>query len=129
MIEPAPPSQSAAADTGPLTPAQVRWLKIAIVVMAIMIVAGILGVVARMFYLASTRSPQASRASAATTIGTIAPEAKLQLPSGAIIKSMTMDGARLALQYDAPSGAGIAIVDVASGRVVSRWRIEPEPPR
>ena len=120
---------SPAGDGGPLSPGAVRWLKIAIVVMTIMIVLGILGVVARMFYLASTRPPQAARAAGSAVMGGIVPEAKVQLPPGAVIRSTVLDGGRMALTFDAPTGSGIVILDIASGRVLSRWRIEPEPPR
>jgi hypothetical protein len=114
-------------DGGPLSPVQVRWLQIAIVVMGIMIVLGILGVVARMFYLASNRASQPVRSVAGT--GAAVADARVLLPAGATVKSIALDGDRLVLHFDAPTGAGITIVDVGSGRVVSRLRLEPEPPR
>jgi hypothetical protein len=117
------------ADAGPLSPGQVRALQIAIVVMGIMIVLGILGVVARMFYLASNRPPQATRAATAAAGPSLATDARIQLLAGSTVKSVTLDGDRMALHYESATGAGIAIVDLPSGRVVSRFRIEPEPPR
>lgn len=119
----------AGSDGGPLSPAGVRILKIAIVVMGVLIVLGLAGVVARIFYLASTRPPQATRQTAASRALPVVPEATLSLPAGAVIRSVSLDGGSMAVAFDAPAGAGIVIVDVASGRAVSRWHIGPEPPR
>lgn len=117
------PGPDPAIEQGPLSPAGVRMLKIAIVVMGVMIVLGLFGIIARMFYLASTR-PSPTIASS-----TVLAEGRLSLPSGAVVKSTTISGDRLALQYDAPAGSGFVVLDLASGRVISRWRIEPELPK
>jgi hypothetical protein len=111
---------------GPLSPVQVRWLMTAIVVMGILIVLGIVGVIARIFYLSSTPPPAPLRDALPKGVVT---HARLQLPSGAVVRSLALDGDRLALYYEAPAGSGVAIVSVASGRVLSRWSLEPEPPR
>ena len=124
MLDPAP--RSSAVDSGPLSPGQVRALKIAIVVMAILIVLGLVGVIARIMYLASTKPTARPVASQATPS---AVEARIPVPAGAVVKSMTLDGDRMALHFESPTGAGITIVDVASGKVVSRWHLVPEPPR
>ena len=41
-------------------------------------------------------------------------------PAGATVRNLSLSGNRLAVHYDAPSGGGIAIVDLATGRTVQR---------
>lgn len=111
------------ADTGPLSPPQVRALKIAIVVMGIMIVVGLLVIIGRMFYLASNRPPQA------TSTAATASEARIALPAGSTIRGIALDGDRLAIHYESSSGAGIAVMDIAAGRVLGRYSVVPDAPR
>jgi hypothetical protein len=111
-------------DTGPLRPAHVRLLKIAVVVMGLLIVAGMAAVALRIVYLASRPTPQVSSARPG-----LEAQARLALPAGAAIRLMALSGDRLAVHYDAPAGPGIAILDVATGSLVSRIAIVPEPPR
>lgn len=126
MPEPSPETTpTRVAHDGPLNPAQVRWLIVAIVVMGILIVLGVLGVVARMFYLASTATPVPPRAVATA----IVPDSRVQLPSGAAVRHIALDGDRLALHYDGPAGGGVVVVSIATGRVLSRLTLIPEPPR
>ena len=101
-----------------------RMLKVAIVAMGVMVVAGLLTVIGRIVYLASQDGQQASTAS-----GAIAPAARLGLPEGASVRSVALSGDRLAVHYDAPGGSGIAILDLASGRALSRVDIVQEPAR
>jgi hypothetical protein len=111
-------------DTGPLRSAHVRLLKIAVVVMGLLILSGMAAVVLRIVYLASRPTVQTSSAGSG-----LEARARLALPPGAAIRLMALSGDRLAVHYDAPAGPGIAIVDVATGMVVSRIAIVPEPPR
>lgn len=115
-----------AEDTGPLSGGQVRALKIAIVVMGILIVLGLLSVIARIIYLAGKPRAQALAPAGAQQL---ASEPRLTLPPGAAIRNVSLSGDRLAVQYDAPSGSGIAILELDSGRVLSRVRIVPDAPR
>ena len=114
-------SQGAAAASDA---AMQRMLKIAIIAMAVLIALGLLAVVGRMIYLASARGQQAAIVSGAVTTG-----ARLPLPDGAQVRSISLSGDRLAVQYDAPSGAGIAVIDLATGRPLTRVELTPEPPR
>jgi len=113
-----------AADAGPLGGGQVRALKIAIAVMGVLIVVGLLTVIARIIYLAG--KPKAQPASAGSIV---VPDARLALPAGAAIRQVSLSGDRLAVHYEAPAGAGIAILDLATGRVLSRVQVVPDPPR
>ena len=109
---------------GELSPGQVRMLKIAIVVLGVMIVVGVLAVIARIVYLSSERRQQGPVVTTGAAI-----DGRIALPAGATVQSMALDGARLAVHYNSPSGPGIAIVDAATGRLVTRLTIAPEPPR
>lgn len=111
------------ADSGPLTPGQTRWLKIAVVVMGIMIVVGIAVLIGRILYLASQgpRSAAPARAGPAT-------EGSVALPSGATIRNLSLSGDRLAIHYDSPVGTGIAIVELATGRRLHTLEVVTQPP-
>ena len=111
-------------ETGPLRTAHVRLLKVAVVVMGLLILAGMAAVVLRIVYLASRPSAQLSAAGP-----NFESQARLALPPGAAIRQIAIAGDRLAVHYDGPAGPGIAIVDIATGAVVSRVAIVPEPPR
>lgn len=112
------------ADTGPLTPGQVRWLKIAVVVMGIMIVVGIAILIGRILYLAS-QGPRAATAPRAAP----ASEGSIALPSGAIIRNLSLSGDRIAIHYDTPQGGGIVVVDITTGRNLHNLELSPQPPQ
>lgn len=111
-------------ENGALSGGQVRALKIAIVVMGILIVLGLLLVIGRIIYLAGKpRSPSTSVSTSP------AAEPRLALPAGAAIRSVSISGDRLAVHYDTPAGAGIAVLDLETGRTLSRVQIVPDAPR
>lgn len=100
-----------------------RNLKIVVVAMGLLIVLGVLAVVGRIIYLASRGGAQS------TSSGAIASAPRLALPAGAAIRSLSMSGDRLAVHFDASTGSGIAVIDLATGKVLSRVELVPEPPR
>jgi len=103
------------------TPAQIRLLKIAVVGMGIVIVLALIAILARIFYLATARTPQVSH-----NLSQIPADARLGLPAGAAIRAISVSGDRLAVHYEGPAGSGIAILDLASGKPASRITIVPE---
>lgn len=105
----------------------VRALKIAVVGMGIMIVLGVLTVIGRIVYLANQRPAQGGTSPAAS--GRVVANAKLALPSGAQIRQISLSGDRLAVHYESAGTGGIAILDLASGAVLSRVELVPELPR
>lgn len=111
------------ADSGPLTPNQVRWLKIAVVVMGIMIVVGIAILIGRILYLASQGPRQAATVRAHSAV-----DGRVALPAGAVIRNLSLAGDRLAIHYDAPTGTGIAIIDTTTGTRLGHIDIIPTPP-
>jgi hypothetical protein len=95
--------------------------------MGIMIVAGLAVVVGRIIYLASAASKQATVARSAAPAPVVRPgSTQVGLPPGAVVRNMALHGDRLAIHYEAASGAGIVLVDTVTGSVVSRVRIVTE---
>jgi hypothetical protein len=113
-----------ATDSGPLTPTHVRWLKIAVVVMGIMIIVGIAILFGRVLYLASSMPRQGAVSRSMTPA-----DARLVLPTGASVRGMALSGDRLAVHYDGPRGSGILVLDLATGAQVGRFDVVPEVPR
>ncbi len=99
-----------------------RILKLVVASLAILLFAGLAAVVGRVIYIASSAAPQP----AAPTLA-IRPEQSLELPRGATVRSVSLSGNRLAVHYDVGSAAGIAVLDLQTGRMVTNVAIEPKP--
>jgi len=109
------------------TPRQVRVLKIAVIVMGILLVGGFAFVMAAIVYQASKlgdKDVPKGQAPAAVA----APDTPLALPDGATISSMALDGDRLALHLQTSTGPEIAVIDVTTGKVLSRIKINADKP-
>jgi hypothetical protein len=104
----------------PLSDKQVKGLKVAVTVMSITAVLLILAIIGRVIYLVAR--PSAAPKAAAVAAGPRPPMENISvaLPKGAVIRQTTLSGDRMAVQFDAPGGAGIAVIDLASGQVISR---------
>jgi Family of unknown function (DUF6476) len=108
------------------TPRQVRMLKIAVIVMGILLVGGFALVMATIVYQASKLGNNTVRSPAAAALA--APEAALSLPEDATVTSMALDGDRLALHLQTRAGPEIAVIDVTTGKVLSRIKINADKP-
>lgn len=108
----------------PLDDRQVRLLRVAVIVMGVILICGLIAVIGRIGYLVTR-----SGAGTVTSGAPLTAQITAQLPAGATVRHMALSGDRLALHYDAPSGAGIAVVELATGRTLSRINIVPEAPR
>lgn len=107
-----------------LTPPRLRWLKIAVVVMGIIILALMTAIIARIIYMASAKpKPVTNPEGGATTLAPLA-DMTLALPAGAVIRSTTLSGAHLAVQYSAGDQDAITILDLTTGRIASRIKVE-----
>lgn len=104
-----------------------RTLIFIVVFLGLLMVAGIVAVVLRVIYLSSQPATQpASRAvPGADAVKTEAVPLAIALPPGGVVKSLSLAGDRMAVHYEAPTGAGIAVVDVATGAVVRRFNVVP----
>ena len=107
------------------TPRQVRLLKIAVVTMGLMLLAGLGAVIVGMIYQASKvgKKPVSAADPAALESG-IADAGALTVPEGSKVSSMALDGNRLAVHLTTPEGGEIAIVDLTTGRVLSRITLQ-----
>ena len=107
------------------TPRQVRLLKIAVVTMGLMLLAGLGAVIVGMIYQASKvgKTPVSAASPAALESG-IADAGALTVPEGSKVSSMALDGNRLAVHLTTPEGGEIAIVDLTTGRVLSRIKLQ-----
>ncbi len=112
-----------------MSPPYVRLLKIAVAVMGLMIVVGLAAVVLRIVYLAAT--PKGQSATVGARVSGAAPPAttRLAMPPGAAIRHLALSGDRLAVHYESPRGSAIAILDTATGAVITRVDVVPEVPR
>jgi hypothetical protein len=104
-----------------------RVLVFIVAFLGLLIVGGIAAVVLRIIYLSST--PAAQRAAPASGDNSAAAvklgHDRLDLPAGAVVKSISVNGDRLAVHFEAPSQTGIAVVDLATGAVVRRVDVVP----
>jgi hypothetical protein len=138
-----PAETPAAAPGGDIfsDPVFLRNLKIAVVVMALILILGFVAIIARIIYLSSRAPAQPARPAMADApamseqratngpaAGLVA-KGRLDLPQDAAVRALSLSGNRLAVQYDAPAGPGIAILDLESGRTLSRIEIGAEGPR
>lgn len=110
-------------DNGPLGPGQVKALKAAVIIMAILIVVALVTIVARVIYLSSATGDAAPPVS---TSSALIPQHQMALPAGAAIRNMSMHNDRLLVHYETPTGPGAAILDLASGKMLSKIVISNE---
>jgi hypothetical protein len=116
------------ADSGPVpgtvfTKRQVHILKIAVIVMGVLLVGGFAFVLAAIVYQASHPAQDAIAAVAATGEGPRTID--LPMAPGASVAGLALDGDRLAVQLVGPSGPEIAVIDLASGKIVAQVRLKP----
>jgi hypothetical protein len=107
-----------------------RVLVFIVAFLGLLIVAGLTAVILRIIYLSSNAPAQRTISETAARVPGDADASRLALPAGAVVKSVSVGGDRLAVHYGAPSGDGIAVLDLATGAVVRRIDVVPgEPPR
>lgn len=91
-----------------------RNLKIVIAVMTGLLLLGLGAVIVRMAGFAS-----GAKAPAPTAIATPGGEIALELPKGAKVVSVSLNGSRLAVHHESPAGTGITVIDVETGRRIA----------
>jgi hypothetical protein len=117
-------------DSGPVpgtvfTKRQVRILKVAVIVMGVLLVGGFAFVLAAIVYQAS--HPAQDRATANNAVpGQGGRSLELPVPAGASVAGLSLDGNRLAVQLEGPSGPEIAVIDLASGKIVAHVKLKPQ---
>jgi hypothetical protein len=108
------------------TPRQVRILKAAVIAMGILLVGGFVFVLAAIVYQASRPIQVAAGRSAPDSLSQSGLNIDLPVPRDASVSGLALDGSRLAVQLNGSAGAEIAIIDLASGKIVAHVRLKPQ---
>jgi len=108
------------------TPRQVRALKIAVIAMGILLVGGFAVVVAGIVYQASQLGEKTTEAPAPPVRVLPGVQAEVAMPQGATVTSMALDGDRLALHLTTSTGPEVVIIDVPTGKVISRIKLRAQ---
>ncbi len=108
------------------TPRQVRLLKIAVIVMGVLLVGGFAFVLAAIVYQASHPAQDVGPTNAASGQGEGSQSIDLPVPLGAAVAGFALDGNRLAVHVNGPSGPEIAIIDLGSGKIVAHVKLKPQ---
>jgi hypothetical protein len=104
------------------TPAQIRKLKIAVIGMGAVLLAGFALVIGRIIYLVNA-VPRPD----APVAGKVSPATTLALPAGATVRHIAISGNRLAVHFDAPGGVGIRIIDLSGATPTVTIPVTAEP--
>ncbi len=105
------------------SPRQVRILKVAVIVMGVLLVGGFAFVLAAIVYQASH---SAQKTSVPARVGEGARDIDLPMAAGTKISAMALDGDRLAVHLDGASGEEVAIIDLATGKLIARVKLKPQ---
>jgi hypothetical protein len=97
-----------------------RILKMVVGGLAVLLFAGLATVVWRVIYLASPTATQPAGPSLA-----MGAKQSLPLPPGAEVRSISLSGGQIAVHYQAAGGAGIAVFDLQTGRLVTDIAVKP----
>ncbi len=105
-----------------------RNLKILVATLGFLIFAGLGGIAWRMMGLAKER---AAVAGTSTTVAASpgSSDIALELPKGARVVSTSISGNRLAVHYEGPSGTGIAVIDLDTGKRIANVSPQEALPR
>lgn len=140
---PPAPADTAAANDAPVSSASLllpaagdttalRIMKWVVIVLGIAMVLGFFTVIGRMVYLTSrTDASREAKSTAGLPIAKNPMLSTLAVPAGHEVRSLSLDGNRLAVHVaPASGGAGsIAVIDLATGAVESRITLTAEPPK
>ena len=108
------------------TPGQMRALKIAVVVMGIVLFVGFFALLGTIVYQASNLGKSQLHAAPAPDGKAKRIESELRLAPGQSVSAMELAGDRLAVHLKGPGGGEIRVIDLATGRTVSRILLKPE---
>ncbi len=93
-----------------------RNLKIVVAVLGFLILAGLAAAIVKIVMLAN--EPKTGSGTVTATLQGPGGEIAVEVPKGARVVSVSLSGNRLAVHHEGPSGTGIAIVDIETGRRV-----------
>ena len=113
-------------------PPNIKALRIAVIAMGVILIAGVATVIGRVIYLAM-RTPTVSAmqplpgpvtAGAGAVAGALAGDVNLALPAGAKVRSQSLDGSRLSVHYEGGGAEGIIILDLETGKPLGHVHIQ-----
>ena len=119
-------SQTSSVPGTVFTPRQVRILKVAVIAMGILLVGGFAFVLAAIVYQASHPAQVGAGGSAPVSAGQGGVNIDLPVPRDASVGGLSLDGNRLAVQLNGSGGPEIAVIDLASGKIVAHVRLKPQ---
>jgi hypothetical protein len=105
---------------------QARALKVLVVVLGVLILIASAAVVAGMVYRAGRigKGPAAG-AMSLVPVGEVLTH-RLALPEGSVVRSVQVSGNRIVVHYEGPRGAGLGVLDLATGQPIARVDMGPE---
>jgi len=106
---------------------QVRTLKIVVIVLGILLVLGFALLVAGLYYEATKLDSDPDRPAAGKGVPATSPggEVRIDVPPGARIERIAVEGGQVVLHIRGPEGEEIVVLDTARGNVVTRLRLVP----
>ena len=105
-----------------------RNLKILVASLGFLIFAGLGGIAWKMVGMTKVRGAAASTTTTAAAMpGAI--DIALELPKGARMVSTSISANRLAIHYEGPSGSGIAVIDLDTGKRIADVKTQEAVPR
>ncbi len=106
---------------------QVRTLKIVVIVLGILLVLGFALLVAGLYYEATKMGGKVDRPVSRKEAPLASPggEVSIDVPAGASIERIAVDGGRVVLHIRGPQGEEVVILDPARGNDVTRLRLVP----
>jgi hypothetical protein len=96
-----------------------RNLKILVGGLGALILLGLGAIMVKVSGLAPGKSSSAGSTSTVTSVATPGGEIALELPKGAKVVSVSLSGNRLAIHHESPTGTGIAVLDLETGRRIA----------
>jgi hypothetical protein len=115
-----------AADANLPNPKVQRALVFVVVLLGLLIVAGLVAVIGRVLYLSSRSPAQPAAAGSGSDTAKVEraiAEVPLPLPPGAVVKSTSLFGNRLAVHYEGPEGSAIVVIDLETKAIIARVQI------
>lgn len=101
---------------------QVRILKIVVISLGVLLLVGFAVVIGRIAYLATQPGGGIAAAPAVHDVN-------VALPPDAVIRQTAVSGDRMTVEYQSPRQTGIIVINLTTGRIVSRIAFQPEAPR
>jgi hypothetical protein len=108
-----------------MTPSQVRKLKIAIAIMSVLLVAGFILLLVGI-YLQTQKLAQQPKGTARETPQGIFGMIDIPVRAGSELRQIVVDQGSMILHLRHPGGDELAVIDMATGREIQRFKLESQ---